>query len=135
MRNRRLGSAHVDVEATVANESFDEECETGRLYAFPVGHQHHRLRAIALRFRRVSFGWFVDFLGLTFYGAVFSGDQNLLEIGDQSRRHEVVPHRGRHLRRRERVRVRFCSVENYIYSSLEYVASYVAGFGASLGIS
>lgn len=89
----------MDVEATITDESFDEECETGRLYAFPVGHQHHRLCEIALRFRLVSFSWFVGFVGLAFYGVVFSGDQNLLEIGDQSRRHEVVPHRGRHLRR------------------------------------
>lgn len=71
MRNWRLGSADVDVEATITDESFDEECETGRLYAFPVGHQHHRLCAIALRFRLVSFGWFV---GLAFYGVIFSGD-------------------------------------------------------------
>nr|CAN66290.1 hypothetical protein VITISV_000575 [Vitis vinifera] len=99
--NPRLRSADVDIVEAVTNQSFNQKIQTRSFNTIGVGDQNNRLGTLGIRIglhsiRRGGLGGFIVALGGVVFAAALSVEQDLLQIGDEAWRQEVVLHRSRH---------------------------------------
>ena len=91
----------MDIAEAVTNQSFNQKIQTRSFNTIGVGDQNNRLGTLGIRIglhsiRRRGLGGFIVALGGVVFAAALSVEQDLLQIGDEAWRQEVVLHRSRH---------------------------------------